>query len=125
MIRNWKETPGKLTLFLGMFASVAIAMWIHYAFFSGSDDRLELTFVMIAAMATTFAHSLIYKRESFRSLRVELLSSEIVVAGLCAGIWGSFSYFDSDSFLSHLPIFTGLLVTMGPVVLIRKWFRKA
>ena len=29
MIRNWKETPGKLALFLGMFASVAIAIWIH------------------------------------------------------------------------------------------------
>lgn len=125
MIRNWKKTPGKLALILGMFASVAIAIWIHSAFFPGSDGRLEPIFVMIAAMATTYAHILIYRREMFRGLREDLLALAILVAGFGAGIWVSFAYFDSDSFLSYLPIYAGLLVGVGPSIPIRKWFRKA
>ena len=125
MIPNWRETPGKLALFLGMFASVAIAMWIHSAFFSGSDDRLELIFVTSAAMATTFAHFLIYRREMLRSLREELLALVIIVAGFGAGIWISFAHFDGGSFPSSLPIIIGLFVAWGVVYLNHKWFRKA
>ena len=125
MTRNWKETPGKRALVLGMFASIVIARWIHHTFFSGSDGRLEDTFIFIAIMANAYAYVLIYRREMLRSLRDELLSSGIVAAGFGAGIWVSFSYFDSDSFLSYLPIYAGLLVGVGPSIPIRKWFRKA
>ena len=125
MIRNWKETPGKLALFLGMFASVAIAMWIHSAFISGSDDRLELIFVTSAVMATTYAHILIYRREMLRSLRDELLTLGIAAAGFGAGIWVSFAYFDGDSFLGDLPIVTGLFVAWGVDSIVRKRFREA
>ena len=125
MIRNWKETPGQLALILGMFASLAVATWVHHTFFSGSDGRLENIFVVIAIMATTYAHFLIYRREMLRSLREEVLSLGFTVAGWCAGIWISFAYFDSDSFLSYLPIYAGLLVGVGPSIPIRKWFRKA
>lgn len=125
MIRNWKETPGKLALFLGMFASVVIAIWIHSAFFSGSDERLELIFVASAVMATTYAHFLNYRREMLRSLREESLALVIIVAGFGAGIWISFAYFDGGSFLSSLPIIIGLFVAWGVVYLNHKWFRKA
>ncbi|MCZ0940241.1 MAG: hypothetical protein OXJ55_16475 [Caldilineaceae bacterium] len=125
MIRNWKETPGKLALFLGMFASVAIAMWIHSAFFSRSDDRLELIFVASAVMATTYAHILIYRREMLRSLRDELLSWGIAAAGFGAGIWVSFAYLDGNSFLGDLPIVAGLFAAWGVDSMVRKRFREA
>lgn len=125
MIRNWKETPGKLALSLGMFASVAIAISIHSAFFSGYDDRLELIFVTSAVMVTTYAHILIYRREMLRSLRDELLSWGIAAAGFGAGIWVSFAYLDDDSFLGDLPIVAGLLVAWGVESIVRKRFREA
>ena len=105
--RNWKQCPAKPALYLGMFGSVGIAMLIHDAFFSGSGDRLRLIFVVIAVMATTYAHNLIYRREMLRSLREELLSLAISAAGFGAGIWMSFAYLDADSTLSALPFLLG------------------
>ena len=125
MIRNFREYPAKLALFLGMFGSISIAVLIHDAFFFGSDERLDLIFVVIAVMATTYAHTLIYRRETLRSLRDELLSLGIGAAGLGAGIWISFAYLDDDSFYSGLPISVGLFVALGVETLIRKWYRKA
>ena len=125
MIRNWKETPGKLALFLGMFASVSIAIWIHSAFFSRSDGRLATIFVATAAMATTYAHILIYRREILRTLRDELLSWGIAAAGFGTGIWISFAYLDGNSFLGDLPIIAGLFVAWGVDSIVRKRFREA
>ena len=98
MIRNWMEYPAKLALFLGMFGSISIAVLIHDAFIFRSDERLELIFVGIATMATIYAHFLIYRRDTLRSLRDELLSLGILAAGFGAGIWISFAYLDDDSF---------------------------
>ena len=125
MIRNWKETPANLALFLGMFVSIAIANWIHDAFFSESDDRLGTIFVFIALMATAYAHFLIYRREALGSLHDELLGLGILAAGFGTGIWLSFAYLDGDSILSDIPIYAGPLVAWGVGFLIRKWFRKA
>ena len=123
--RNWKQYPAKLALFLGMFGSMSIAVLIHDAFFFGSDERLELIFVGIATMATIYAHFLIYRRDTLRSLRDELLSLGILAAGFGAGIWISFAYLDDDSFLSGFPMFVGLIVASVADALIRKRFRKA
>lgn len=125
MIRNWKESPGKLALFLGIVASFVIAQWIHHTFFPRYDGRLETIFVFIAVMVATYVHFLIYRREKLRSLREELLSWGIVAAGFGAGMWISFAYLDGDSFLGDLPMYSGLLVALGADVLIRKWFRQA
>ena len=123
--RNWKQYPAKPALFLGMIASFAIAMLIQVAFFSGSGDRLDPIFMFTAAMATTYAHTLIYRRDTLRSLRDELLSLGILAAGFGAGIWISFAYLDDDSFLTGFPMLVGLIVALGSDVLIRKRFRKA
>ena len=125
MIRNWKETPGKLALILGMSASVAIAIWLHDAFLAESDDRLKTIFIFIAALTTTYVHTIIYKRETLRSLRDELFSLGIVAASSGAGIWISFAYLDGDSFLGSLPIIVGIFVAWGVESLIRKRFGKA
>lgn len=125
MIRNWKETPGKLALILGMSASVAIAIWLHDAFLAESDDRLKTIFIFIAALTTTYVHTLIYKRETLRSLRDELFSLGIVAAGFGAGIWISFAYLDGDSFLGSLPIIVGIFVAWGVDSLISKRSGKA
>ncbi len=125
MIRNWKETPGKLALILGMSASVAIAIWLHDAFLAESDVRLKTIFIFIAALTTAYVHSLIYKRETLRSLRDELFSLGIVAAGLGVGIWISFAYLDGDSFLGSLPIIVGIFVAWGVESLILKRFGKA
>ena len=122
MIRNWKETPGKLALFLGMFAGIVIAQWIYHTFFPGSDDRLETIFIVTAAMATSYAHILIYRRVMLRSLRDELLSWGIAAAGFGAGIWVSFAYSDGNSFLGDLPIVAGLFVAWGVDSIVRKRF---
>ncbi|MCY3901439.1 MAG: hypothetical protein OXF86_22900 [Caldilineaceae bacterium] len=125
MIRDWKKPPDKLALSLGMVASLVIAQWIHHTFFSGSDERLETIFVIIAIMATTYAHFLIYRREMLRTLRDELLSWGIVAAGFGAGIWISFAYLDGNSFLGDLPIVAGLFVACGVDSIVRKRFREA
>ncbi len=125
MTRKWKETPGKLPLYLGMFASIAIANWIHDALLAESDNRLLNLFVVIAVMTTSHVHTLIYRRESLRSLRDELASWGIVAAGLGAGIWISFAYLDGDSFLGSLPIIVGLFVAWGVDSLISKRSGKA
>lgn len=125
MIRNYKECPGKPALFFGVFGSIAIAQWIHHAFFFGSDDRLRLIFTIIATMAATYAHSLVYNRKHLRSLRDELLALGIVAAGFGAGIWTSFAYFNDDSFLRGLPILAGLFAAAGVDALVRRKFRKA
>ena len=123
--RNWKQCPAKPALYLGMFGSIGIAVLIDDAFFSGSDERLELIFIGIAAMATIYAHFLIYRRDTLRSLRDELLSLGILAAGFGVGIWISFAYLDDDSFLSGFPMFVGLIVASVADALIRKRFRKA
>lgn len=125
MIRNWKESPGKLALFLGMVASLVIARWIYHTFFPGSDRRLAIVLMATVAMATAYAHILVYRRESLRSLRDELLSWGIAAAGLGAGIWISFAYMDGDSFLGDLPIIAGLFVAWGVDSIVRKRFREA
>ncbi|MDE0140108.1 MAG: hypothetical protein OXI80_07900 [Caldilineaceae bacterium] len=125
MIRNMKETPRKLALILGMFASTAVAIWIHAAFFSGSDRRLATIFVVTACMATSYVHILIFRQEMLRSLRDELLSWGIAAAGFGAGIWISFAYMDGNSFVGDLPIIAGLFVAWGVDSIVRKRFREA
>ena len=125
MTRNWKETPAKLALLVGTFVSVAIAIWIHDAFFFESDERLEFIFILIAVFGTSYAHTLIYRRATLRTLREELLSLGILVAGFGAGIWFSFAYWDGDSIMGDLTIGAGLFVAWGVDSLARKWLRKA
>ena len=123
MTRNWKETPGKLALFLGMFVSIIVAIWIHDAFFSESDERLEFIFMLIAGLGTSYAHTLIYKRAILRTLSEELLSLGILAAGFSAGIWLSFAYWDGDSIMGDLTIGAGLFVAWGVDSLVRRWLR--
>ena len=115
----------KRALFLWLFVSIGIAVFIDDAFFSNPDDRLQLIFVTSAAMATAYAHNLFYRREELRSLRNELLSWGIVVVGFGGGIWISFAYLDGDSFLGHLPIVVGIFVACGVELIVRKRFREA
>ena len=125
--RNWKQCPAKPALYLGMFGSVGIAMLIHDAFFSGSG-RAAGDFIFVVHCDNgnhSYAHFLIYRRETLRSLRDELLSLGIAAAGFGAGIWISFAYLDDDSVLTDLPILVGLFVGWGVDFLIRKRFRKA
>lgn len=121
MTRNRKESPAKLALPLGMFVSVATAIWIYDALFFESDDRLKIIFIIIAVFGTSYAHNLIYRRVFLRTLREELLSLGILVAGFSAGIWLSFAYWDGDSIMGDLTIAAALFVAWGVDSLVGKW----
>ena len=97
-----------------------IGDWIGAPYFQ-SDFRLRFAFIWFAASAVSFAHQLIYKRQSLGDM---LVMVGIMAPAVVIGVWLSFAFFEAHATLAFLPQLAGLIVGAGAYGLFRRMSRK-
>ena len=120
LLARWRRIPYIRSSLIWTIGILLIGDWIGGSYFQ-SDFRLRFAFIWFAASAVSFAHQLIYKRQSLGDM---LVTVGIMAPAVVIGVWLSFAFFEADATLGFLPQLAGVIVGAVVYALFRRMSRK-